>query len=216
MDAFIGALTRNGLLNEETARDPVKRREVMERLQKTEELYQQGTVPVQLLDALIVSRNPRVFKKNGKILSVSNQCILCALFNAKHAYSSLSLHPVVGSLGVGTENPYYEYGNPMWSTAEQFHMGMTTFDCHVWLEDARGRVYDVVTGPMAAAALLQQRKILVKPGLVLEEVEKEKCLRLGLSYVAAPASIQGELLSMIKTTHRVRLERHGLLDEGAQ
>lgn len=121
-------------------------------------------------------------------------CWESALFNQKHAYRDLKLKVVYGSLGFvikeRTEESkakiFWEFGGPKRKRVEEFRIEMfRCWDIHVWLEDDKGRVYDIVGETWKNIATLRgcPSAAGLKAGLVLKGMKKSDLrLSYGLAY----------------------------------
>jgi hypothetical protein len=155
----------------------------------------------------------------GRILRVDGgYCGVQATYNKAHAYQHLHLRVVVGSLGIGKQNPFFEYGDRHYQHISQFFRpALSSFegsfgnlfeglfggsDMHVWLEDRDGKVFDIVEQNMILVAQWRKLSVSVKAGDIVEGVTKEELRRKGLHYVPANARILDEL-------GRVRTLRYG-------
>lgn len=133
--------------------------------------------------------------KETDLLSGSNSCVFAALFFQKH-YPNLRL--VVGSLGIGMDDPFWEYGGPTYKNLKQFRMNGVSeqLDGHVWCQDEQGLIYDVVTSYMIKVAAIHQKKIGLKDKMIVKKVSKDSLVKLGFHYMPAPTSIEKDLLKM--------------------
>ncbi len=152
-------------------------------------------------------------KMYGGVLMADGLCVSTAKFNAAHAYADRQLVLVFGSLGVGLgPNPFFIHGEARYRTVADFvnaplmrrvekELGhrapnSNSMDIHCWLEDAEGRVYDVVTGDMVGAAASQLQRIDLVPWTVIQGAPKSELRRKGLHYVPAPSETQPLLRGM--------------------
>ena len=146
-----------------------------------------------------------------------NACHPCAVANQLSTYKDLGLTLVAGSLGIGlvTEGVFYEYGDPARRTVGEFLAspfsvresdGCWRLDAHVWLEDAGGRIYDVVSSTVVFAAGLHGKTLLYKSGDVLLAACPAATALEGLHYVAAPKDAGKFLLDILE---RNFLRRNG-------
>lgn len=125
-------------------------------------------------------------------------CILTSTLNQEvYKQRGKNLTQVAGSLGLGTRDPWYEFGGANFRTTDDFlsskYSGMTSagymgMDAHMWLEDDQGRVYDIVTKHVVMTALHRSKTIAVQAGEVLAGVHKSELKRKGMIY--KPATVE--------------------------
>lgn len=111
-----------------------------------------------------------------------------AHYNKEHKYKNLDLHVVHGSLGFGRD--WFEFGG---EDFRLFHEFVTphSVDAHSWLEDAEGRVYDIVQPMFLSVARMRSIELPgLKPfnaiqGMTKEKLEQEH----NLVYIPAPKEV---------------------------
>ena len=140
---------------------------------------------------------------NG-LVGLQGRCLAQAKLNSlSPAYKNLKLKIVVGSLGIGVGKPFYEYGDPSWTTVDHFqcNYNKNMLDAHAWLEDEEGRVYDVQTQYWQNVASIQRRIIRAHARLpegtqyrLIEAKTKEELRHLGFHYSPCPKELQAALL----------------------
>lgn len=148
---------------------------------------------------LVEMRSPRIMHASGCI-AIENNCLLNALYNRDHAYAGLKLRLAFGSIGFGVASPargvapWFEFGDPTWTTAEQFSRGHAapSFDGHMWLVQERTQhIFDVIPRRWWHVAAFHERKILhAAPGQgessVIAHMTQAKLAQRGLTYIEAP------------------------------
>ena len=125
-----------------------------------------------------------------------NQCAINAFVNQKNHYKALGLKLVIGSLAI---NGWFEFGGKTW-TKDDFLAkahGITA-DCHYWLEDKEGNVYDFLFTDYNDWVKIRTRKPMKRTGL-LEGVSKEALLADAIEYVPAPKDAQLALFSRVRS-----------------
>lgn len=104
------------------------------------------------------------------IVCLGGACLKQAMYNKSHAYSNCVI--VVGSLGIGTEAPFYKYGGGSFTSFADYRnspytkldaQGSLKWDVHAWLEDHQGNVYDIVTLSMLNCAVQRDKQLLAEP-----------------------------------------------------
>jgi hypothetical protein len=101
---------------------------------------------------------------------------------------------VIGSLGLGITDPWFEYGGRDFQKVHQFKSSDFTtndgrWDAHAWLEDEDGNVWDFITPYMKSVAKVRNKVLHEEPsspaGLcIIRGKSKLECARFGLHYVA--------------------------------
>jgi hypothetical protein len=127
--------------------------------------------------------------ERGGLIAINNGCFKQAWFNRDHFYAGLNLRPVMGSLGIGQGDPFYEYGGLAYrSLADFIENGKDgSWDVHMWLEDEEGNVFDIVTPLMEDAARINKKQLSQLSSLSRVEGLTKAWLRdRGLHYVAVP------------------------------
>ena len=142
--------------------------------------------------SLIKSHDERIFIND--VLAIPHHCFLNALYNKQNAYANKELKIVIGSLGIGKKDPFYEYGNPHWSKVEDFRKAPGMYDIHVWLEDIDGNIYDVVITVIHYVAVIKNKSISFKDNEIIAGKSREQCERAGLFYVEASKEISHAVL----------------------
>jgi hypothetical protein len=148
-----------------------------------------------------------------QVLYASQACYHQASFNQAHAYRELELRVTVGSLGIGLahEEPFYEFGGADFTTFAHYKQytvesdlepGCHLWDAHIWLEDADGRVYDVVSGVMKNCAEVRGKTLRFLERHVIEGLDKSQLAAAGLHYIAAPGAAQAVLMTAISRQWR--------------
>lgn len=103
---------------------------------------------------------------------------------------------VVGSLGIGTQAPFWEWGGPEYRSLEQFLQPIplaTTGDAYMWAQDEAGLIYDVVNQHKIDVANIRGRSIGTRQPQMLYGVSYAEAERLGFHYLPAPADLQQSL-----------------------
>lgn len=116
---------------------------------------------------------------------------------------------MAGSLGLGFEHeePWFEYGGRDYEHAWQFLSSQFTilpsgrFDCHVWVEDDCGRVYDIVTPHMLNVASLWGKRVDAAEGAVITGISKGKLAARGLHYLKPTGDASAILLRVMDKGH---------------
>jgi hypothetical protein len=169
----------------------------------------------ELLDAVEASSDVQrlVSKVKPKdtygVLSIPDSCSMQAFFNKTHVYRDLDLRIVVGSLGIGKKDPWFEYGSKDFKTVKDFMTskftkknggGNTQVDMHCWLEDSKGSVYDTVTSQVSVNVKIVHKKTTkYKTNDVIEAVSKEELALKGLHYVPSDPMCSAVLIKMIQS-----------------
>ena len=137
-------------------------------------------------------------------------CILQAMHN-KEVYDAAQipgLKLVSGSLGIGQDEPFFEYGGKDFDTAKDYLQSTTSsrypdgtfcLDAHVWIEDGRGRIYDIVTPQMLTTSRVRRKELSAwitvhKP---IEGIERSVLAGRGLHYVAASKDTSNVLITLM-------------------
>jgi hypothetical protein len=141
------------------------------------------------------------------VLCIEQACSRQMYYNMEHAYRDVpGIKPVFGSLGIGVEDPHYEFGGADYSKCSDFIQSKyssedgTVLDAHVWLEDASGGVYDVVTRHMEWVASARGKLFHISKHTVIEGWQKGQLASQGLWYVAAPPMTQELMLAVVRRT----------------
>ena len=103
---------------------------------------------------------------------------------------------VVGSLGIGTRAPFWEWGGPEYQSLEQFLQpirGVTTSDAYMWAQDEAGLIYDVVNQYKIDVGNLRGKVIRTCRPQMLHGVTYAEAKRLGFHYLPAPVHVQQPL-----------------------
>jgi len=129
-----------------------------------------------------------------------------ALYNWTRHHSELQLELVVGSLGIGPawERPYFLFGGYNANVADNFVVRFTDgsvsrLDYYAWLEDADGKVWDVLHPWLSYDAAMHQRHL---PGIdggdftVVEGASKLELVLRGLHYKRVEPLEGARLLQM--------------------
>ncbi len=129
------------------------------------------------------------------IAIAEGRCTDQALYNMNNAYSDLGLKRVFGSVAIGVgKRPVFEYGDGKVQTYKELvGLGMMTkesLDCHCWLEDKKGRIYDVATSMFRAIALIADKKYKFDENQVLEGITLKEAAAGGIHYVPFPPQLQ--------------------------
>ena len=144
--------------------------------------------------------------RGHKVITGDNMCFLSARFNMELVLRAV--HPekefrmVAGSLGIGTREPFFEYGGPDMRTVSDFRNSKFTrktgdgigWDAHVWIEDKEGFVYDVVTPHMKNVAFIHDKELAANDGDILFMIRKADMTQMGLHYIEADKMCQEVLL----------------------
>jgi hypothetical protein len=155
-----------------------------------------------------------------EVLYLGQACSRQGWFNQEHAYRELGLRSVAGSLGIGLAHqvPFYEYGGAEYTTFAHYRRsrftvdslatpGCQVWDAHVWLEDADGRVYDVVSSGMTNCAAVRGKTLRLPERHVIEGVDKAELAAHGLHYAAAVGITQQALMTAMHRQWRPVLDQ---------
>ena len=149
-----------------------------------------------------------------------NNCILSAIFNQQRIYNKQKLHLKCGSFGLGglkDQSIWWEWGNPDWTTAEQFTEKQSPgkIDAHVWLEDENGNIWDVWDPQLWGYFDLRRLPTLVrvklgakrpKNSVVIEGWSYSKCAQLGFHYKVASKDVCCAALKMYQEHYNASLK----------
>lgn len=140
---------------------------------------------------------------------MAGHCMVTARYSLEHVYKGKGLHLVAGSLGIGKEDPWFEYGNPKHRTVQDFMLpDGHAMDVHIWLEDKDARVYDVVTPYMVElVAPFHEQQLDARSREVLEGVGKDALRERGLHYIAAARKLQAPLLRIMTKRAQAAYDR---------
>lgn len=167
------------------------------------------------MSSAILQTVPRRFVQNlgngRSMVHLDMYCYDQALYNSTHMspphVAKGELRMVLGSLGVGVTDPFYDVGRVEYTTVEHFrnsrytHLnvdGSVSWDAHVWLEDSKGRVYDTVSLSVMRCAHLHRKEIGFSYRHIICGMTKLDLARLGLHYVAAPVHTQSCILRKLR------------------
>jgi hypothetical protein len=152
-------------------------------------------LPSDIKDKIRATYNLSIDDKTGLYYGEKACVPLCLLNQEIYALRGIPLKLVAGSLGVGTKDPFFEFGSLHFRTisdflsspyTKQITKGCTIMDAHMWLEDNEGKVYDVVMKHIAKIVPRERRKtVYVRARQVLEGVDKRELSGMGLVYVPA-------------------------------
>lgn len=155
-------------------------------------------------------KDPRCFLEDGRVLFIPRHPYLCSAYNRRSAWADLNLRLVCGSLGFGLRSdadpaPWYEFGNPEYTTDDDFMAGHPAdWNWHVWLEDGGGRVWDVCDAFWHDLAAARGHRILIGDALTTAVIRGETVEALqsqkGLHYAPAPRPVQRALLDTAQRT----------------
>jgi len=137
----------------------------------------------------------------------------CVMNNGLAEFKDFGCRPVLGSMGVGVayfvdgppledEEVWWEYGNVGWRVFSDFVTRLPTgdeiIDAHFWLEDAEGRVYDMLR-PRLLLSLLNSGHYLPDETFprAVDGKTKEELRAEGLHYLPAPRDTQRLLFSLL-------------------
>lgn len=130
-----------------------------------------------------------------------NSCFVNAFNNQQVYWERHDLTMVLGSLGVGImgdekkdTDVWWEFGSKHFTRAKQFTPRSGSIDAHVWLEDAKGNIYDFVPHNLIWIAGFRGVAIDFKQDEIFEGVSKDQLAKKGLHYLSASAEIQQVLL----------------------
>jgi hypothetical protein len=146
-----------------------------------------------------------LYELNGGHVYAYGMCVFYAVCNKLEVYKEKQLRIVIGSFGVGmTHEPFWEHGDPRYTSSKDFIQkdGRTT-DLHMWLEDAKGCIYDILSNELAVIACIRDLKIdkLKSNPEMIEGVCKKTLAARGFHYLAASADIQQELWTHLLKIH---------------
>ena len=130
-------------------------------------------------------------------------------------FRDLGCRPVIGSLGVGIltgapgeydESVWWEYGNPAWTRFPDFVTlvdGQENIDAYFWLEDAEGRVYDVIR-PRVLLCLLNSGHRVTDESFPMDVSGRTKASLgcMGFHYHPAPDDTQKLLRALMMRQQR--------------
>lgn len=135
-------------------------------------------------------------------------------------FRDLGCRPVIGSFGLGfatgapgeyDEAVWWDLGNPSWKRFPEFVSGnggcQDEIDAHFWLEDAEGRVYDVIRPRMILALLNSGQR--VEDESFPKDVSgrtKAELHAMGFHYHPAPVDTQKLLFSLMMRQQRAAWE----------
>ena len=118
-----------------------------------------------------------------------NNCQINAYINMRNHYKNKSLTLVFGSLGI---NGWFEYGGKNWSVNDfKKKIDGYSSDCHCWLEDDKGNVYDYLHEEYNNWVLFRTKRKMKRTGLI-EGVSKKDLANDGIEYI--PASFEAQKL----------------------
>jgi hypothetical protein len=128
-------------------------------------------------------------------LGVHTNCMEFARINKAYAYSDKNLTIVAGSLSLGN-HPYLRprifLGDPSFTSIEQFKEESTDF--HVWLENEKGDVWDVVYPHYASQVPEHNLSISTTERTLTNGLPKKKLEELGLYYTPMRKDFQEEIM----------------------
>ena len=110
-----------------------------------------------------------------------------------------------GSLGIGVETPFFEFGGSDWSSYLDFDSspatkhdatGWTSLDCHVWLQDDNDCIYDVKTSYVDVVKHLRNKTVHQSERVIAGE-SRSTLAQKGLHYIPAPPQVQDMLHSRL-------------------
>ena len=142
---------------------------------------------------------------SSKVSSVAKRCTdeqlfqlrLSTIFAGRSLIYTVGLgvraNLVVGSLGIGTQAPFWEWGGPEYQSLEQFLQpiqGDSACDAYMWVQDEAGLIYDVVNQYKIDVADIQSKVILTRLPQMLHGVSYAEAERLGFHYLPAAADLQ--------------------------
>ena len=126
---------------------------------------------------------------------------------------------VVGSLGIGKREPFWEWGGPDYASLEQyincegtvttvFHDGLGNLsaltqnviipcDAYMWVEDDAGLIYDVISRDKIHVAKTFCKLIDIHRPRMLRGVSYSKAKAMGFHYLPAPAEVQALLTNVM-------------------
>ena len=148
-----------------------------------------GYVSSKVISAAKLQTDEQLFQ-----LSLSTIFAVRSLLHTVRAGVRASL--VVGSLGIGTRAPFWEWGGPEHQSLEQFLQrvpGTTTGDVYMWVQDDAGLIYDVVNQHKIDVATLRGKVIRTRRPQMLHGVSYAEAKRMGFHYRPAPAHMQQPL-----------------------
>ena len=118
---------------------------------------------------------------NDVPVQMDGQCCIQAMVNQMiYRRTGQKLRIVTGSLGLGIQNPFFEYGCDSSNiTSRHVQKG----DFHTWLEDTNGNVYDMVTGYMVLISQLRGKTYSFEHNDRIEGKTKTSLRAKGLHYI---------------------------------
>lgn len=154
--------------------------------------------------------NPLVFE------FIDNNCGGNVIMN-RRAFEELvgkSLSIVVGAYGLckGGSTDWYEWGSPGLSAAEMITCPLTGGkNCHLWLEDGEGNVYDYVSDYISkVVAPIHKKTIETSEFLanILIVGQPKRVLKVaGLKYIPAPVEEQEKVLEHTLKNLQIRVKK---------
>ena len=165
-----------------------------------------------------------------KVAAKANQCTDQDLFQLKLStiFAVRSLNRlsnsggklVVGSLGIGKRQPFWEWGGPKYTSLDHFlrFEGTLTMllqdassnnirvmtenvvipcDAYMWVEDDAGRIYDVISCDKIAVAKNLRKSIGIQRPRMLHGLSYSEAQALGFHYLPAPAEVQPLLIDVM-------------------
>ena len=140
--------------------------------------------------------NVRAYLLSEELRAHFGYCFYNAIHNKAHRYKHLNLRLVMGSVGIGYDCPFYEYGNPKWGWVKEFKRGRLCYDAHCWLEDDQGRVYDAAHPDIyKIIAAKHDNEISDEIPHEIFGTDKYDLLCLGLYYEPAPKKTQRRIIA---------------------
>jgi hypothetical protein len=159
-----------------------------------------------------MAQNFRVVEYRRNIVQLEAKCWQQAVFNLEHAYKDQNLKLVLGSLGIGKRDPWFEFGGENWDRVAQFKkqsgdlFGRRQWDVHVWLENEDGKIFDVISQHVVQVARIRRKKVDCVAGQVIDGVSREVMADKGLTYVDAPEVVQRVILAALDKDWRSEVD----------
>lgn len=124
-------------------------------------------------------------------------CFVNAYINQNHHYKDRKLKLVYGSVSF---NGWWEYGGAEWRYADfaaKHSPGSYRWDCHAWLEDDAGNVYDYVFPWYSQVAKINTGRRLPKQEPLIEAESAAQLAARGLVYKAADDFTQEQIRTSV-------------------
>lgn len=139
----------------------------------------------------------------------TNTCIFYAWYLRDIVHPDRKLRVVYGSLGIGKERPFFEYGGLEYRTVADFIRGsmvdrsthtVIQWDMHAWAEDEQGLVYDMCVPYYHEVAEIRGRELdfSSEGSVVIQATPRAELMKKGLTHLPAPSETQGLLHAILE------------------